>query len=272
VTAASATRRGHPTAATLALTAASGTTCASATPASTSANCPTCTRSSACSSAHRSVVNLDVLDLTDMRLKDGAEATRTDYRCDLLAGARRQGVVQTLASWSRLVDEERRADDLESDLCEDPTIASETGYLLAHFDWIAEQPWFVELHDDVLRMWTDVRRVIGERDPIVYECPTCGWEVQPRYDGTVYTCSGCERNWTMANEVDALIAAQASAMTLTECAQQVGRPVKTLHEWRARGWINPLGKDRGRGQFVFDVRLVQRVAETVRNGKRMEVA
>jgi ribosomal protein L37AE/L43A len=235
-------------------------------------------RSGKSNPAWRCVVNLDVLDLTDMRLKDGADATRADYWRDAAEGARRQGVVQTLASWCRLVDEERREDDPtrfladDVDLCEDPNISSETGYLLAHLTWAAEQPWFVELHDDVRKIWGDVRRAIGDRDSVGYVCPTCDWLVVPRYDRTVYACTGCERTWTMANEVDAFLADQTSVMTLPDCAAWLSRPLKTLHHWKAKGWIASVSVNRKTHREMFDVRLVERVAQTVRNGKRTEVA
>lgn len=70
-------------------------------------------RSGKSNPSHRCVVNLDVLDLTDARLKDDAEVTRTDYDLDRRAGARRQGIVQTLASWVRLVDSEMNDEGIE---------------------------------------------------------------------------------------------------------------------------------------------------------------
>jgi ribosomal protein L37AE/L43A len=238
-------------------------------------------RSGKSNPAHRSVVNLDVLDLTDERLKDDAEDMRTDYGIDSRAGARRQGVVNTLAAWCRLVDEERRgeyeddgnfpADSVE--LSEDPTISSECGYLLHYLDWIAEHQWFDdEMHPDVKQIWSDVRRVCGVRDPIGYECPTCQWLVVPRYDHTVYACTGCERTWTMANEVDAFLADQTSVMSLPDCARWIGKPLQNLNYWKTKGYILPVGFDRKRKRDLFDVRLVQRVADMVQNGKKTDIA
>jgi hypothetical protein len=230
-------------------------------------------RSGKSNPSHRSVVNLDVLDLTDGRLKGDADDMRTDYAVDSRAGARRQGVVLTLAAWARLVCSEMAEEDIDSDLADEPTISSECGYLLKHLDWIATHIWYDdEMHPDVKQMWTDVRRVCGVRDPMGYECPTCGWLVQPRYEGTVYTCSGCERNWTMANEIDALVADQTSVMSLPDCARWIGKPVQNLNHWKAKGYIYPVGFDRKRKRDLFDVRLVQRVADTVQNGKRTEVS
>lgn len=227
-------------------------------------------RSGKSNPAHRSVVNLDVLDLCDLRIKDDADDTRTDYGLDSRAGARRQGVVLTLAAWCRLVASEMADEDIESDLAEDPTISSECGYLLAHLDWIVEHQWFDdELHPDVRNMHQDVRRAIGDRDEIGYKCPSCEWVVVPRYERAVYACTGCERTWTMANEIDALISDQTSVMSLSECARWIGKPIQTLHHWKAKGYITPEGQDRKRKQDLFDVRLVQQVAEVVQRGKRI---
>lgn len=71
----------------------------------------------------------------------------------------------------------------------------------------------------------------------------------------------------MHNEISRLLAEQGNTQTLRQCAEQVGRPVKTLHEWRARGWINPVAKNRV-GQFLYDVRLVEKVAAEVKRGRR----
>lgn len=229
-------------------------------------------RSGRSNPAHRSIVNLDVVDLIDRREKANAEPTRTDYDLDRRAGARRQGVLPTLASWSRLVSAELWDEGMEHDEpADEATIVGECGFLLRHLSWAGRQGWFLEMHEDVRTIRADVRRAIGDRDPLSYTCPDCTWTVEERFDRQVFVCTGCERTWTMANEIDALVAEQASSRTIGECAKDVGKPVGTLHHWKAEGWISPAGWDRKKKCDLYDVRLVRRAAETIRNGRKTEV-
>jgi uncharacterized protein YciI len=132
--------------------------------------------------AWRSVVNLDVLDLTDAREKSNSDPTRTDAALDAWAGARREGVPKTLHKWALRVDGELWDDDQAHDeVPDEPNLTSDSQFLLVHFDWITQQPWFIEIHDDVRKMRTDIRNVCGERDKHVdrFSCPQCGAESVP---------------------------------------------------------------------------------------------
>jgi hypothetical protein len=78
-----------------------------------------------------------------------------------------------------------------------------------------------------------------------------------------------------ANEVDRLLSAQrdlANALTLPDIALQLGRPASTVKEWKARGWILPVGKTK-RG-YVYDLAVATMVAESVKvdRGKRRKIA
>jgi hypothetical protein len=110
---------------------------------------------------------VDVIDLEDQREKADADATRADYDLDRRAGARRQGVLPTLACWVRLVDGELWDDGIEHDPpADNPTVTTECGFLLTHIDWIGEQQWLGEITDDIAAMLDDVRHATGWRpDP-----------------------------------------------------------------------------------------------------------
>jgi hypothetical protein len=220
----------------------------------------------------RPPLNLDVLDLLDLREKADAEATRGDYDLDRRAGGRRQGILPTLSSWVRLVDGERWD---EGDEHQNPptqrTVEGECGWLTEGLDWITEQKWANELEQDLQRMVADMRRACGESPEVPLTCSKCRWLVEPRDGGAWYVCTGCNWTWTMANEIDRLLQAQTDIMdaaTLPEIAANVGRPVSTVKEWKARGWLLPVGKTK-RG-YVYDVKAAQRVAESVKveRGKR----
>ncbi len=232
-------------------------------------------RSGKSNPARRSVVNLDVLDLTDERLKADAEDTRTDYTLDSRAGARRQGVVNTLAAWSRLVCSELADAGVDTDLAEEPTITSECGYLLTHLDWIAEQQWFDdELHPDVRQMRADVRRAIGDRDDVTsMPCLDCGWEMvgQGDYDAERkrfpwYKCSGCSKTAVTQAELDRIDEKARDTVTLSYAARMLKRPVSTLKEWVQQGWVRPEGSDT-RGT-VYSLTAFKEHSQTIKRGRK----
>lgn len=251
------------------------------------------------SSPARPPLVLAVLDLEDSREKADSDPQRLDYDLDRRAGARRNGVVPTLQSWVRRADGEMHDQDLKhnppgqalacggacmitssiaGDLMQGPctydrdkhlepaTIGSETAWLQAHVDWISKQPWADEIAAELEQMLTDIKAVTGWSRAEPDRCPDCNWIVEPRDGGAWYVCTGCARTWAMQSEINRLFAEQSYSMLLSECAAEVERPVSTLKEWRARGWVNPVGKDH-RG-YLYDVRKVRAVAEEVRQGKK----
>lgn len=216
---------------------------------------------------------VDVIDLEDQREKADADATRADYDLDRRAGARRQGVLPTLACWVRLVDGELWDDGIEHEPpADDPTVATECGFLLTHIDWIGEQQWLGEITGDIGAMLDDVRHATGWRPEPKYHCGTCGWDVEGRDPGddgkfTWFNCTGCPKTWTRATGEAALQREQANFQPLRACAKAVERPIETLRFWRAQGWISHVGKDR-RG-FLYDLRLIRDFASRVKQGKRV---
>jgi hypothetical protein len=236
-------------------------------------------RSGKSNPAHRSVVNLDVLDLTDERLKDDAEDMRTDYGIDSRAGARRQGVVNTLASWSRLVCSEMSDEDIESDLADEPTISSECGYLLKHLAWIAEHQWYDdEMHPDVKTIWSDVRRAIGVRDWITLKCRYCQNPVHPvdaSFNPTSWEacafgkCEACDRGlFRIGPELAALGKVQES-VPLDVISKTLGIPLPTLYRWWKVGVFDaaPESPKRpsSRRPAVFDLATVRDRVALVRS-------
>lgn len=218
-------------------------------------------------------------------------------------GEPRLGVLPTLASWSRAVSDGLweagvTHDELGVEACtrlcdeapvrarrlqtEGPcggiarqhrtaaTVSGECAFLLEHVTWISRQRWRTELAADVTAIRRALRAAVREHDPIQLKCTieTCGWPVEAQAvdpetgEAGYYRCTGCGRTWSRA-EVSRLYDRQ-QPMSLAECAEILGRPVKTLHHWRGKDWIRPVGRDH-RGA-LFSLSDVQDVAFSTING------
>ena len=209
--------------------------------------------------------SLAVLDLLDTREKPDADPTRQDFDLDRRAGARRQGVLPTLASWSRLVDSELWDEGREhTPPSDDPTVAGECGFLLEHLRWAEDHQWFDELAADIAGIHRDLMRAVREPDPIALRCPICTHEVETMANGGWFRCLGCDHRWSRM-EAHRLYERQ-KPMTLAECAESIGRPVKTLHHWKAQGLLKPVGRDAGGA--LYRLADVQAAALGLNNRKK----
>jgi hypothetical protein len=195
------------------------------------------------SSPSRSPLNLVVLDLQDTREKPDSDPQRTDYDIDRRAGARRQGVLPTLASWVRLVDGELWDEGTEHGEPSDaPTVATECTWLLDHADWIVAQQWAVEIADECAAILRDIRAAIGEFEVKgQLTCMYCGWDVQEDARGEWFRCSGCDRKWGRI-ELHRM-AERKRPRTLKECAKMLGVSLRTLRYARARREFRPVARD-----------------------------
>lgn len=195
------------------------------------------------SSPSRPPLNLVVLDLQDTRQKRDCDPSRTDYDLDRRAGARRQGVLPTLASWVRLVDGELWDEALEHDPPTDaPTVATECTWLGDHVDWIVDQQWAVEIADECAAILRDIRAAIGEfevKDQLA--CMYCGWDVNEDERGEWFRCSGCDRKWGRVELHN--MAKRKMPKTLKECAKMLGVSLRTLRYARARREFRPVARD-----------------------------
>lgn len=205
---------------------------------------------------------LEVVALADERDKphsDGEVGVR-DTDLDSRAGERRQGILPTLGMWVSMVSAELI--DLGEDVDEccpahEHTIAGEAAWLVKY----AERA--LELHDDfaedIAWMHRDLRKAVGERDPLDFYCPKCGWLIEPVDGAAWFRCTGCPQTWRLDAEIRRLGATQPD-MSLRECARRLNRPLATLREWASRGKILPVGR---RGQvFLYDLERVREYADT----------
>lgn len=214
------------------------------------------------SSPSRPPLNLVVLDLQDTREKPDSDPQRTDYDIDRRAGARRQGVLPTLASWVRLVDGELWDESVEHEPPSDaPTVTTECGWLLDHADWIVDQQWAVEIADECAAILRDIRAAIGEFDvKNQLACMHCGWDVHEANGGDYFRCSGCSKTWGRI-ELHRM-AERKKPKTLKQCAATIGVSVRTLRYARADGAFKPVAREGSTD--LFDL---QQVAASVQHLK-----
>ena len=195
--------------------------------------------------------SLAVLDLLDTREKPDADPTRQDFDLDRRAGARRQGVLPTLASWSRLVDSELWDEGREHTPPSDsPTIAGECGFLLEHLRWAEDHRWFDELAADVAGIHRDLMRAVREPDPIALVCtiPGCGWGVIN--EGPYFRCTGCGKTTSPLEAYR--MAEKKRPKTIRECAVQLNVSVRTLRKLIASRELRHVAAGPGKS-LLYDV-------------------
>jgi len=192
----------------------------------------------------------EVFDLLDDRDKD-----LDDILLNRFGGERRLGVLPSLGLWVSLAYVE--LDDMglnPRDCCESRqhTVVGECGWLNEYADPI------VELHPDfprdIERLWLELRKVCRIRKDYEPTCPVCAtatrrWRIEPVYgpEDSVYPawwrCTGCPKTWVHDAEIQRLAMTQPR-MTLRQIATWLELPLRTLHNWRSDGRIQPDSKGR----------------------------
>lgn len=209
----------------------------------------------------------DVLDLADRRWKwatNGIEprtlATRgiVEHAADPAGeadlarriGARRLGILPTLASWVSLtVGEMHDAEAWHTRPADPdqvvwvattageihatkpgPTVASEAGWLRRHLDWIVEQQWVTELADEVRQIVTDLDSLgISHDAPNPHACLTAE-QIADQYPvsrATVY------RWWNAGHLIDAGKVNRKRVFVAHEIEALINNPPWERGEWRA---------------------------------------
>ena len=150
--------------------------------------------------------NLQVVDLTDQRTKDGAAILDPIGEADLARriGERRHGILPTLSSWVSLAVGEMHDCDCAHTPPVDPaerqpTITTESGWILQHLDWIVGQQWVVELAQDVRGIVADLEQLVGP---------------------------------------EGLAPDERTAMCALDLAELLDISSSTVRMWKARGWID----------------------------------
>lgn len=162
--------------------------------------------------------------------------------------------------WVMLAIDEMIDEDIEpvdAPSSRTPSIADNCAWLAANSPWIAEQN--SDYDNDIRRLHNDYQRAARIPRQTTYTCDRCGWNVEPRDDNAWFACTGCNRTWTLAAEIDRLMQDQESVMTLGKIADQTGISHPTLRRWKAQGRITPVGAKHGRP--LYDIRHIRQAAE-----------
>jgi hypothetical protein len=241
----------------------------------------------------RPPVNLDVIDLGRKRQKKDTDAVRTEderardreqWRWEIedtrsghagvvVAGepARfREGILPMLFQWTRLIDGEMWDEEIEHEgPAEDPTISGECGFLLAHFAWITEQPWWLEFYDEIKtmhRLLLDATHQRVEKARLTCLNDECGWDVFPvetEVGNRYFKCEGCGETWG-ALELHRM-AERKRPRKLSECAKITGVSVRSLRTEIAEHALRP--KIRDGNTDLFDLQDVAAVAARIKLGR-----
>lgn len=146
-------------------------------------------------------IRLDVVDILDQRPSP-------------LDGDSRSKALAQIASWARLVREDRRlADETGNDSLVYPHardmwfFSRDINVLRVHLSWVCEQPWVDEFHAEVKERRREILQAWGESNPKpIGRCPaelikdgqvqTCGATLWAPIYGDVVRCSRCKASWT----------------------------------------------------------------------------
>lgn len=202
----------------------------------------------------RALIMLDVLDLTDTRIKPDSDPTRDDYELDRVQwswedgdgrkvtepGRYRQGVVPTLRGWVTRIDAEMwDADQPHPEPPDQMTAYGECNWLTHQLDWSTAQPWLSDITADVNRMFTDVQRVVKEMD-FKLICTECGWRVEEQDGGAWYRCTGC--GWARSRMELHRAAERKKPKTLAEIASLINVSLKTLRTYADKGYLKVVAR------------------------------
>lgn len=239
---------------------------------------------------YASVSNLEVLHLTDVREKAKADLYPAEDH--------RLGVLPELSRWVRFVDEELCRALKDHDLpyrfvaccraclyvdvadvimpqqgcCtgkrmshwEVKTVATECAWLHDQLEFIGEQSWLHKIEKDISEILTNITKIIGREPKSEYVCTNCGWAVTPRYNGQVFHCSGCGRDWGWPELRN--MAERKRPLTITEAAELSGASIRTLKGYESDGKITALDQKRGRAK-LYDLDEVMHATISLRYKK-----
>lgn len=179
---------------------------------------------------------------------------------DIDAKGRRVGVLQCLASWVRMADEEMIAEGFghlspverrrifvagrESIWATQtgPTVTTEAGWLAINLGWIVQQQWVDELEQDINRIWHDLRRAANERPQYHPHCGQCGARMED--DGAYFSCPACGQQVRDTAMDLRTSLAREQPLTAYDFAM-FGVTPDTIRKWVERGLLERATDDHG---------------------------
>lgn len=152
----------------------------------------------------------------------------------------------TLATWCRLIAEERRWD-----LPEDHP-AKIAGWLMHHLTWIRMQEAGHLAIEEITSAVNAVRRAVDRPAERLYAgpCKECGTHLYGKHGQTAFDCPSCGTTLTLESQMDwmdaVLLDKIVTAREGSSLLARYGLDVRweTINKWRQRGKLEARGQDR----------------------------
>lgn len=192
--------------------------------------------------------DLGILDLLDPRPKvvphDAVNDPRRVHEYEFHADPDRRGALPALADWVRLAEAEMLdADQPHNPPAAEPTITTETGWLIGHLDWIIEQQWVTELAAEVRKLHHRLQAVVSEGRP-EYR-PRCKCGSRMRDEGSHFTCADCGADVRYDAMDHRTALAKDEPMTAYDFLA-FGITPERIRKWAERGLLTPAEDQQGK--------------------------
>lgn len=190
---------------------------------------------------------------------------RADPLEDLIIGAgdATSHLIDRLGMCVRMVAEERELVGLSMPEPQFGTFSGTCAYLASTSGWwLSEAGLSEDVSRETRKVWKALADVAKVREEYHPHCRDCGWRLDSMDGGTWYSCSGCGRDYTLDADIKAL--GQIQTAPLSEVAQVIDVPVKTLHRWVKAGLLAPEPEKRGNAN-VFHIDAARKVADRMRH-------
>lgn len=205
-------------------------------------------------------LSMQIVHLLDGSLKDAAQWHETDPRGrDVLD---RYGVIPRVGLWVRMAIEEMDdGGEQHTPLDDWQTLSSLCGALKMYTGWLITQQWVTELVADMHALRSELEQATGVRKEFRPRCRNafCGNLLEPMDRGSWYMCPFCERKYVVAEDLEALGAAQY--LRGEEVAQLLDIAWSTIRRFKVEGWIRPVDYT-SEGVALFDLDQVKAVRDT----------
>jgi hypothetical protein len=184
----------------------------------------------------------------------------TGLPVDLNASARAAYAFNDVATWARLVEEERGLTVMPA--ADQHPAAAAAAFLLGQLDWIAHQQFADEANEQLRAAGAVIRRIVDSpaEQEVVGICD-CGAHLYARKGASTVTCEDCKLTWDVAKSRESLREAlRGYLMTASEAAVLLAffglagdrnRCRKTIVMWAQRGRIQPHGEVDGGPAYRF---------------------
>jgi hypothetical protein len=205
-------------------------------------------------------LSMEVITLLDTEKKDAAEYHETDPRDrDVLD---RYGVIPRLGLWLRIAVEQmttagEHVPDIDGWMNLD-TLCRSLGQVTP---WVITQHWSTAFAADLATLRAEIEQALGIAKEFKPRCRNlwCGTLLEPMDNGSWYSCPGCQRDYKIGADLQALGGAQY--LRGEEVAQLLDIAWSTVRRFKAEDWVRPIAYTAA-GVALFDLDQVRAVRDT----------